>query len=313
METESSTSFSYKPPPGGDIILKSTEGTTFLAHSLLLGMASSVFAGMISTATQRDVVELSDDAESISLMLRFIYPPTFLQDLPLALVEKSLRIAQKYDVSGIITSIDHLIMFHPANGDGPVHSETIRMFCLASIYGLPNTRKATAMALRPGQFCFEKSGEIVPLAQTFPTASTAIGLLGSHCVQGRGLWDLLFGDELEKYLPVHLGDGTDDDLIMCSKCFEKRGYLHEAEMRYEPGWLVYWAVMAFGQLTTQPFDQCTDLFDIDSLSDIEHRPGVCHDCIEAARTAEFSFREWAIHMRTRIISILHDVELLYQL
>ncbi|KAG9077569.1 hypothetical protein FS749_010532, partial [Ceratobasidium sp. UAMH 11750] len=94
MQTTDAPAFSYQPPAGGNLSLKSADGAIFLVHSVLLGMASSVFADMFSAANRSDVVELTDDAESLSLMLRFIYPPTFMDDLPLVLIEKSLRIAQ---------------------------------------------------------------------------------------------------------------------------------------------------------------------------------------------------------------------------
>ncbi|KAG9119963.1 hypothetical protein FRC07_004759, partial [Ceratobasidium sp. 392] len=58
------TTFSYQPPAGGDISLKSSDGVVFLAHSVLLGMSSSVFSDMLSTASPSDVIELGDDAES---------------------------------------------------------------------------------------------------------------------------------------------------------------------------------------------------------------------------------------------------------
>ncbi|KAG9078170.1 hypothetical protein FS749_009858 [Ceratobasidium sp. UAMH 11750] len=315
MSTVSSEPFSYHPPPGGDTSLKSADGVVFLVHSVLLGMASSVFTDMFSTATQRDLIELSDDAESVSLMLRFIYPPTFLDDLPLALLEKSLRIAQKYDVGGIITSVDHLIMFHPSNENGPIRSDPIRTFCLAATYGLPNTQKAAAEALRPEHFRFEDPDEIMPFVETFPSAASPIGLLGAHCVRAQALSDLLFGKRMENYLPFVLGGQHHKDTIMCFECFKRVEHEFEIGCSYEPVWIAYWAIMAFDSLMTEPYDACADLFHPSALDRIASKPGLCLDCIRATRNADdgHAFLRRAKKMEAQVKRIFDDVEHLCRL
>ncbi|QRW00824.1 The BTB (BR-C, ttk and bab)/POZ (Pox virus and Zinc finger) domain [Ceratobasidium sp. AG-Ba] len=311
--------FSYQPPPGGDITIKSADGTTFMVHSVLLGLASSVFADMISTATQQDAVELSDDAESISLMLRFIYPPSFLDELSFGLLEKSLRIAQKYDIKGIIDSVDCLIAFHPRGDGGLIRSDTVRTFCLASTYGLSNTRKAAIKALRPENFRFINSKDIKPIAETFPSAAAAIGLLGAHCIRTAKLLDVLLGDLARPYLPsVPLGEEIHAKPMMCNRCFTSHIWYSDEQGRrsYEPGWLIYWAVMAFGQLATRPYTDCATLFKVDSLDVIAAQPGVCQECINVTRRVDFesnAFRHWAVHIKTAVEKIFSDIEQLYGL
>ncbi|KAG8694581.1 hypothetical protein FRC08_008389 [Ceratobasidium sp. 394] len=315
MSTVSPEPFSYHPPEG-DISLKSADGVIFLAHSVLLRMASSVFADMFSTATQRDLIELSDDAESLSLMLRFIYPPTFLDDLPLALLEKSLRIAQKYDVGGIITSVDHLIMFHPSNKNGPIHSDTIRTFCLAATYGLHNTQKAAAEALRPEHFRFEDPDEIMPLVETFPSAASPIGLLGAHCVRAQALSELLLGERMKKYLPFSVDGQHDGDTMMCAECFNGVERVLGVGCTYEPVWIAYWTIMAFDSLMTDRYDDaCAGLFHSGALDRIESKPGVCLDCIRATRNADdgHGFSHWAEIIEVQVKRIFDDVEHLCRL
>ncbi|QRW00826.1 The BTB (BR-C, ttk and bab)/POZ (Pox virus and Zinc finger) domain [Ceratobasidium sp. AG-Ba] len=149
--------FTYQPPPGGDVTLECADGATFLVHSTLLGLASPVLADMISSA-QAGRINLSDSAESVSLMLRFIYPPTFLQLLPTTQLEESLRIAQKYDVQGIKNAVDHIIAFHPQGRESLAHSNPVQMFSIAATYGLPNTQKTTLEVLQCENFEFTISG-----------------------------------------------------------------------------------------------------------------------------------------------------------
>ncbi|KAF8603552.1 hypothetical protein BDV93DRAFT_523316 [Ceratobasidium sp. AG-I] len=63
-----------RPPLGGDLTLRSNDGVEFLVHSVILGVASSAFAGLLAVGTNKDVVNLSENAETLSHILKFIYP-----------------------------------------------------------------------------------------------------------------------------------------------------------------------------------------------------------------------------------------------
>ncbi|KAG8693561.1 hypothetical protein FRC09_010427 [Ceratobasidium sp. 395] len=206
MDMTFDSTFSYHPPPGGDISLKSSDGDVFLAHSILLQLGSSVFADMFSTATQSNIIELSDDSESVSLMLRFIYPPPFLDNLPIELLETGLRVAQKYDIGGIVTSIDHILSSQSPNKNCFILSNPIHALCLAIEYELPKTRKTAAEAVRPGRFTFNCVDQIKLLAETYASAAGVVGLLGEHCIRTQCLSDLLLGqrkDILAPYTTEH--------------------------------------------------------------------------------------------------------------
>ncbi|KAG9119964.1 hypothetical protein FRC07_004760 [Ceratobasidium sp. 392] len=315
MDTTSNSAFSYQPPPGGDISLKSSDGVVFLAHSLLLRLGSSVFADMFSTATQNDVIELSDDAESVSLMLRFIYPPVFMDNLSTELLEKSLCIAQKYDVSRIITAVDHILMTHSPNKKSLVRSQPIRAFCLAAKYGLPKTQKAVEEAIRPGHHAFHNTKEIKFLANAYPNAAGLIGLLGAHCVQTKRLSDLLFGLRNRLIVPnVTEEECSEGRVMMCRRCFLDRGYEYGEYNDYEPTWFIRWAIAAFQGLASRPLVECDYLFGFSILDSISGDSSVCCDCVNAAHTACNGdvFRLWAEHAKKEVLKAVEGVECLYE-
>ncbi|KAG9109147.1 hypothetical protein FRC07_008363 [Ceratobasidium sp. 392] len=316
MDTTSESTFFYHPPSGGDISLRSSDGTVFLAHSLLLRLGSSVFADMFSTATQSDVIELSDDAESISLMLRFIYPPVFMDSLSTALLEKSLCIAQKYDVSGITTAVDHILVTQSPNQDSLFRSEPIRAFCLAAKYGLPKTQKVIEEAIRPGHHVFCDPKEIKWLANAHPNSARLISLLGAHCMQAKLLSELLLGDRRWTIFPnVTAERCSDGQIMMCRRCFEDRGHEYGEETNYAPSWFIQWTITAFLSLTSRPLAECNYLFEGSILGSISEDAGICHDCLSAAHAAldGIMFRVWARKVKAKIWSVIKDVECLYEL
>ncbi|QRV86777.1 The BTB (BR-C, ttk and bab)/POZ (Pox virus and Zinc finger) domain [Ceratobasidium sp. AG-Ba] len=190
--------FTYQFPPGGDITLECADGATFLAHSVLLGLASPVLADMIFAAQESKII-LSDDAGPMSLMLRFIYPPAFLQLLPIPQLEESPRVAQRYDVQGIKNAVDHITAFQAQGHESLARSNPVQMFSIAATYGLPNTQKTTQKVLQCEDFEFTTS-DIKALAEYFPNAATVIWALGTRCILVHALRGLLLGASVFRHM-----------------------------------------------------------------------------------------------------------------
>ncbi|KAG8735044.1 hypothetical protein FRC12_018240 [Ceratobasidium sp. 428] len=315
MDTTSDSAFSYQPPPGGDISLRSSDGDIFLAHSLILRLASSVFADMFSTATQSDTVELSDDSESVSLMLRFVYPPVFLDNLSTELLEKSLRIAQKYDISGIITAVDHIMISHVSDQHSVIYLDPPRALCLAAKYQLPQSHKAAIEQLLPERWVFDNTGEIPGFASVYPGAASIIGLLGAHCVRVQSLLDLLLGAGVSDVLPTTTDDDNEADIMMCSRCFKHEGHELGLATAYDPSWCTHWRTLIFTDVATGSLDDYNHYFHINILREIARKLNVCHDCINAARTALNGaiFDHWANKAKRTIEITLEQVKHLYEL
>ena len=107
ISVEKSLSNVFRPPPGGDVTLQSEDRIGFLVHSVILGVASFVFANLLAVGTQKDVVELSEDADTVSLMLQFIYPNTSSPTMTsFEMLFCCLRAAQKCDLTGMMHALD---------------------------------------------------------------------------------------------------------------------------------------------------------------------------------------------------------------
>ncbi|KAG9077571.1 hypothetical protein FS749_010534 [Ceratobasidium sp. UAMH 11750] len=261
---------------------------------------------MFSTATKRDVVELSDDAESISLMLRFIYPPAFLDILPLPLLKKSLHMAQKYNIDGVSSTIDYVISHTPGK-NSPLSLDPTGTFGLAVAYRLKSTQKAAAKMIRPP---LSNTG-VTHLAKSLPDHSSIIGLLGAHCVRTKALFDFLSQPRLA--VPASVPPDY-SQIAMCRDCFD-RLRLQPYRMCYFPPWMQVWNRIVIGALFYSTLDDCGYIFDISILDDIVEREDVCLNCVNSARTADggYVFRQWAWEVKEGLKEIFASVEPLYDL
>jgi hypothetical protein len=301
--------FSFQPPPGGDVWLKSSEGVVFLAHSAVLGLASPVFRDMFSIATQRDIVELAEDAESISFMLRFLYPPPFFsKSLSLPLLEKSLHMAKKYNIDGIPLTLDYLLS-HPSDKWAMVHLNPVCIFWVANSYGLRETQKVAARAM---QSCHLRStNQVKDFAAKVPSSASVIGLLGAPRVRIMALIELLIDFDLTPIAP-ELPDGG-CEIMICAACYERQ--LPMPDGCYRPLWYYDWCLRAFNELALDPLDDCVEIFQVSILNHLGTITDGCKDCLNAARFAGNGrvFEKWLLGVRTMVREIFEDVEPLYAL
>jgi len=131
--------------PDADIILRALgpPERDFRIHKLLLSLASPVFKqifslpqptsddSMKSTVAQVEIVEVTDPADALDIVLRMIYPftpPSFNGSLD-TLVE-CLVIADKYDIRGVKSRLRGVL--------GRVDSaRSLRVFAIAARFGFP--------------------------------------------------------------------------------------------------------------------------------------------------------------------------------
>ncbi|QRW15813.1 The BTB (BR-C, ttk and bab)/POZ (Pox virus and Zinc finger) domain [Rhizoctonia solani] len=183
----------FNPPTGGDICLRSKDGIEFQAHTVLLGLASSVFRDMFLVGTRREeAIDLTEDATTISIMLEFIYPN---RQAPLVTsfetLDNCLRISQKYDLQSMIQTLDTQLSIN-TTPQSLVHSDPLRAYQLALTFDLPKTKVMAAPLITTAKADLCEPSRLSRVVQSHPSASL-IRLIGIQGTRAKILADVLLG------------------------------------------------------------------------------------------------------------------------
>ncbi|KAI0642184.1 hypothetical protein C8Q79DRAFT_1013484 [Trametes meyenii] len=129
-----------------DFVLRSSDQVDFHVHRVILTMASSVFETMLTlpqpegnTKIERPLVDVSEDSETLDVLLRVCYPTSApeLRDIPL--LRKVLEAANKYDIPAVLTLVKKA-MVQPELLD----SDPLRIFVIACRFGMEPEAQAAA-------------------------------------------------------------------------------------------------------------------------------------------------------------------------
>ncbi|KAG9122224.1 hypothetical protein FRC07_001493 [Ceratobasidium sp. 392] len=178
--------FSFLPPAGGDVSLKSCDGTVFIVHSLLPRLASKVFSDMFASATSADVVELAEDAETISLMLAFIYPVMQPPLDTVAILEKAMLVAHKYEIDGLAKTLEHTYSQQRAL----IRQDPLRVFRSAKHYGFREMQTLAAKIASSSHYNMLTSQGLIELAKDYPDSAHVISLVGVQGARAHILMDI---------------------------------------------------------------------------------------------------------------------------
>ncbi|KAG8708304.1 hypothetical protein FRC09_001331 [Ceratobasidium sp. 395] len=329
--------FVFEPPPGGDVSLRSVDGSVFCVHSIILGLVSPVFSDMFSLGrSSGEAIDLSDDSESVSLLLAFVYPSSVTPTInKLGTLEKCLLIAQKYNVEKIIQTLDRDLSLSEAKTGLIRRSNPLQAFRIAVTYGLRECQTLAAQAIMPRHISLLNPKEIVNFAQEYPTAAHAIGLVSTQLLRAKILSEVLFCFHSE-FLPrtsmiVDPGQTSDflneggGELLMCDGCISRTNDFWTCQDRpieYVPSWIHGWSRVAYEELVDRPLDECPHLFDVSFMSSLtEDCMDVCEDCIHAATNAKSYyagrpgevFEDWASGVRALLRRELTQLDCLYSL
>ncbi|QRV94313.1 The BTB (BR-C, ttk and bab)/POZ (Pox virus and Zinc finger) domain [Ceratobasidium sp. AG-Ba] len=327
--------FAFEPPAGGDITFRSKDGIAFSVHSIILGLVSPVFSDMTTVGKKSgETIDLDDDAESISILLAFVYPSSIWPTIDsVDMLEKCLQIAQKYNIEKIPQALDRDLSLNSSLINS-WHSDPLRIFRLAVNHGLRKTQTLAAKAIAPNHIDLRQPSEVVKVAQEYPNAAHVVGLVGAQTIRVVILADILLElhDDLLPKTNLVPGanqkkDFTDAEggtLMMCNRCIARSSHFWSVNTRpteYIPSWLHGWTREAYRALSDKPLEHCGFLFTLDALIGLEDYLDVCEGCIEAAKHASFHsfgrpgevFESWASDVKHLIMRELKKLDPLYSL
>ncbi|CAE6433974.1 unnamed protein product [Rhizoctonia solani] len=309
-EATKAQAFTFQPPAGGDIILKSSDGTTFNAHSVILGMASTVFGDMFTGATNPDPIELAEDAESISLMLAFIYPITPPSITTIDHLEKIMETSQKYDIQRMSKLVEEAVTL----GSKLMILDPMRIFYLSVTHKFPATQALAAESLRPRNGNLLTTDGILQLAKHFPHAAPAIGLAGAQGARVEILGRLLVQSPQEYgcYQLSVLGDDRNNGskLVVCSSHSPSRSGMGTTRACV-PDYCMIWLRQLRDELLEKPMHECDDLFRVACLPNLGIQK--CINCVTVAIGKREIFEEWASHVKVIVQNELKTLDVLYSL
>ncbi|KAF8603541.1 hypothetical protein BDV93DRAFT_544708 [Ceratobasidium sp. AG-I] len=310
----------FRPPPGGDVTLRSSDSVEFLVHSVILGVASSVFASLLVVGTNKDAIELSEPADTISLMLRFAYPNKKLPTMTsFDMLRQCLCVAQKYDLSGMLENIDEQLATS-ASPQSLAHLDPSRAHQLALEFNLPSTKVVAASLAATGGTDFCDHSRLAELARSYPPASL-IRLAAIQGTRARILADVLLG--LYKH-PISAAKESPCLFynLSCKACqhwlkecqgTSARGGLYSLS---PPSWALAWVTLVYETLLSAPLEKSDHLFDAAILEKFEGSSHVCQDCLNdfwQRRKQRGVFNGWAVGIKDELKQRLESVHHLYDL
>ncbi|KAG8774578.1 hypothetical protein FRC12_001902 [Ceratobasidium sp. 428] len=287
-------SFTFSPPPGGDISIRSCDGQVISVHTLILGLASSMFSDMFTVGTRVDeVVDLAEDSETISIMLAYIYPSGVPPPLDsFDILEKSLVVAQKYDLKAMLGRIDRSLSTESACKT-LVENDPIRVFSLTVTYELRESQIAAIRAVRPTHADFSCSNTLTWLAREHPSSAHIVKLVGIQAARAEVLFHFFFDLGYQHDTPLAVYNHTPDDKtswLICEDCRAKMvTSTATLPIRYFPAWLNGWASSMYKRFREEPGKNHSHHFTIEMFDTLVRRPRnapFCQNCVKTALKAK---------------------------
>ncbi|KZV63259.1 hypothetical protein PENSPDRAFT_657446 [Peniophora sp. CONT] len=107
--------------PDAELVLRSSEGVEFSVHKIMLQLASPMFSTMLELpqpissepSSSRPIIEMSEDTETLRLLLRLCYPRSVCAPPKLSQIkdiERAAHIARKFDIGFIREAAEHAIL-----------------------------------------------------------------------------------------------------------------------------------------------------------------------------------------------------------
>ncbi|KDN50539.1 hypothetical protein RSAG8_01037, partial [Rhizoctonia solani AG-8 WAC10335] len=130
----------FGPDNGGEFTIRSKENVEFHVHATLLSVASPIFKDLMSVGSGERVVELTEDAQTIRLMLTYLYHQTTPGVDTFDLVVKGFEVARKYEIDAMTEWLKTL--FRLETSPLYVRRHPLEVYDIASLYGFKDVADA---------------------------------------------------------------------------------------------------------------------------------------------------------------------------
>ncbi|KAG8732861.1 hypothetical protein FRC11_010460 [Ceratobasidium sp. 423] len=299
------------PPPTndgfveGDITLCSSDGVEFKVYRLILRLTSPVFSDMFSVASVEDPVSLTDDAQSIAMMLQFAYPDRDLIVPSFDHLEKALGIARKYHIDRMTEALRQRLRSssdHVSGDTSPIsmNVDPIRAFAIARQFGLVEEARA-ASTMTIGKFRVLEMTD-TELHSLQIDLESAFILYRMHARREAVITETLlatnFVDHPASVFSEH------QTWLLPSECPECAPRSIDTPEKALPFWTVQWTRHMRDRLMQQPLRECSGAFSIGYIMDTFLRRGPCPGCQRSIWCLENE--QWLEAVRSKLEDQLVD-------
>lgn len=300
-------------------MLRSIDGVEFLVHSVVLKLASSVFEGLLIVGTNKDAVELSENADTVSLMLQFIYPnsrPPIIASFQM--LSQCLHVAQKYDLESMLDTIDDQLSTN-TTPHSLIIASPFRVHQLALQFNLPKAKVAAAPLVLASEVDLCNPLRLVHLLRP-DNSGSLIRLAAIQGTRAKILADVLF----HFYEPPIL-DPDRSTLFYEMSCEACQKWLRKCERseareglhsQSPPSWLLAWSTLVYETLLAASLDKSEHLFNAFILDNFKDTSYVCQDCLGDFWKWDYQredFNGWAEEVKKELKTRLDSVHHLYSL
>jgi hypothetical protein len=266
---------------------------------------------MITTGTTKDTVELTENANGVSYLLRFVYPNKFPVSISLDELPNCLLVVQKYDIEGALEIIEEIILLD-GSPHKPLSSDPIRIYQLAVQFNLTKTKAAVAPLVATNETNFCDLSKLSELSRTYPSLKL-IRIMNLQAMRSRVLSDVLFNFRSEPMLPK--GEDFFFDLS-CSICWHYARY-RDATIgcrQLPTTWSLAWARLAYDTLLASTIDSADFLFQVTVLQKFADDREVCKSCLSGIMSSYRSrFESWVGGVKESLKLQLDKLEPLYSI
>ncbi|CAE6450707.1 unnamed protein product [Rhizoctonia solani] len=294
----------FGPGDGGEFNIRSKDNVDFYVHPAVLGIASPIFKDLMSVGSGERVVELTEDAQTIRLMLAYLYHQTISRVDSFDLVVKGFEVAHKYEIDVMTEWLKTL--FRLETSPLYMRHHPLEVYDVASLYGFEDVAEACYDdCIRKLNLDDEEEMERYTNSRRHPKSALA---LVSRLVKRRSIiTQILFTGYsyplnllASQWDQTHLApaDKTLADKLICDKCQPSYSEVFYSSV----SWQTFWAHQARDVLFREPLVDCERIFKIGFLCkpyDHEGTQTFCEQCFEQLQLRNHAvWEDWAGMVRT---------------